>query len=591
MISFEFTRRLFWIGAFAVGLLGMGAEAAAQAGATAAEEVTDPEREAEEETEEAGAVKQPSVSAEAEEKREVEVKAATDGASGVTTISSDPDLPPVSQRPPAVPDSSSDVHDGGNFMDVRLNLTLTNENVLVNPGETIPNIPGWRFGRPNSRGVLFFDNYDTRFTGYETLSHLVLYKHENRGHHELEGAFVMRINNLAEDRLDLTDAGTYLRYAYWFDADRNRPERISVTAFPTSANRFRLGYSYRLSWGGSGVYRRSDTAKPGIKIQYDGANGYAFVGAKSSVVLDSSTAEETAALGVLAGAGYDVNDMLRIEANAGLFDRGNNELQDVINEKVILFGASTQISLHKGMPVGRSIDFALYRNDPERIRQLFRRPIWEGGTSWLVAAEATVLGQTLKDPNVTGGTTTQLGFAGDVNARLKVGNVRYRLDLQARNLAFILHRTPSLPTYSQFPDEYEESPNLFAAVGADYRIPKSRVTTGLILGVDMPATLTNPTGVIVGIDGNGNEEGSTAVIRNEGDLEILPPGEKAFPQYAVKSITRLDLTASFATILDAYYSYDPNEARYRRDGPEDLRQRVFGQFHQLGFNVTLQARF
>ena len=54
-------------------------------------------------------------------------------------------------------------------MDTRLSFTLTNENVLVKPGETIPSVPGWRFGTPrqapNSLGVLFFDNYDTRYSG------------------------------------------------------------------------------------------------------------------------------------------------------------------------------------------------------------------------------------------------------------------------------------------------------------------------------------------------------------------------------------------------------------------------------------------
>jgi hypothetical protein len=62
------------------------------------------------------------------------------------------------------------------FMDVRLNFTLTNENLLAEPGETIPSVPGWRFGRPNSLGTLFFDNYDTRFSGYETLSHAIMYR-------------------------------------------------------------------------------------------------------------------------------------------------------------------------------------------------------------------------------------------------------------------------------------------------------------------------------------------------------------------------------------------------------------------------------
>ena len=72
--------------------------------------------------------------------------------------------------------STAGLAHAGDFVDTRLNFTLTNENVLVKPGETIPSVPGWRFGSPNPLGMLFFDNYDTRYTGYENLTHLVVYK-------------------------------------------------------------------------------------------------------------------------------------------------------------------------------------------------------------------------------------------------------------------------------------------------------------------------------------------------------------------------------------------------------------------------------
>ena len=51
--------------------------------------------------------------------------------------------------------SSSLVAQAGDFVDTRLNFTLTNENVLVKPGETNPSVPGWRFGQPNQLGILF----------------------------------------------------------------------------------------------------------------------------------------------------------------------------------------------------------------------------------------------------------------------------------------------------------------------------------------------------------------------------------------------------------------------------------------------------
>src|SRR5437762_4869757 len=233
------------------------------------------------------------------------------------------------------------------FMDTRLAFTLTNENVLAKPGETIPSVPGWRFGVPNSLGVLFFDNYDTRFSGFETLSHAVAYRSYSRGHLQAEGAFVLRINELSENNIALSDAGTYMVITNWKDPTHKDPTRISLTAFPVSADRFRLGYSYRLSWGGNPEYGRARSATPGMKIQYDTSNAYVFGGMKSAVVLDRRTAEQRSALAFLGGAGIDPTDMVRIEVNGGYFDRGYNELIDVNAQKVRLYGASVQASLHQ----------------------------------------------------------------------------------------------------------------------------------------------------------------------------------------------------------------------------------------------------
>src|SRR5690606_15148747 len=238
--------------------------------------------------------------------------------------------------------------------------------------------------------------------------------------------------------------------------------------------------------------------------------------------------EEEAVMAALAGAGVDVTDMLRIEANGGYFDRGGNELQDVITEKVRLFGASLQVAVHKDEPVTSSVDYKLYRNDPERAYYLFAREEYPGGVSWLVAAEATLMGQTLKDPEVSGGTTVQVGKAGDINARIKINRTRLRADVQFRDLAFILHSTPSLPTYSDFPEAYDQTANFFAALGVDHNFEGTGLTLGVIGGIDMPATLTTPTGSIPG-DMVGGEGESTAVIRNEGDITVLPPGEDALP--------------------------------------------------------------
>ncbi len=476
------------------------------------------------------------------------------------------------------------------FMDVRLNLTLTNENVFAEPGETIPSVPGWRFGQPSTLGTMFFDNYDTRFSGYETMSHMVLYRQHNVDSWEAEGALVLRINNLAQDSIDLSDAGSYLRVAYWFDEDRIDQRRISLTAFPTSSDRFRLGYSYRLSWGGDPTYQRSEGAVPGMRLQYDTGDFYTFVGAKSAVVLDRETSEEKAVMGALAGVGYDVTDMVRLELNSGYFNRGNNELQDVIDQSVALYGASAQVAVHDGYPIGTSVDYQLYRNDPERVGRLFMPESYPGGLSWLVKGEFSLLGQTLKDPNVTGGTTTQPATAGDVNVRVKYDRTRFRFDASYRDLAFVLHETPSLPTYSAFPDSYYMEPNFFFAGGADHNFEGTGFTLGLILGIDFPATLSTPTGGIPGDDAVGSGY-STAVVRDVDSIAILPEGDRALPQFAGKLTGRIDFNRYFAGLVDAYYAYDPNQTRLRREGRTDPLRREYGELNQLGFNFTLQSRF
>jgi len=504
-----------------------------------------------------------------------------------------PAPPPVSETvvgKPAEevePEEEDYLTGGDGFVDVRLNFTLTNENLLAKPGETIPSVPGWRFGRPNSLGTLFFDNYDTRFSGYETLSHAVLYRNYRKDHLESEAGFVLRINELSEKNIALSDAGSYVLVSWWQDPTRTDPTRVTLTAFPVSADRFRLGYSYRLSWGGNEDTRNTS---PGVKLQYDTGRAYAFVGAKSSLLLNRLTGEQEARLSALAGAGVDVTPAVRVELNGGLFDRGNNELQDVLAEKVQLFGGSLQVAVHDGMPVTSSLDYKLYKYDPERIGRAYQKAKYPGGLSWLVMAEGTILGQTLKDPEKTGSTKIQWGAAGDVNVRAMLDRTRIRVDLQYRDLAFILHSVPSLPTFSDFPEAYDIKPNFFAAVGADQNF-EDRLTLGAVLGLELPATLTSPTG----IPGDNTMTGeSTAVIRNNGQqtlITILPAGEKVAPQLAAKFTSQLDFGEIYAAILDLYYSYDPNQTRLTRDDPDETFKYEFGEFNQLGVNVTLQAKF
>jgi hypothetical protein len=209
-----------------------------------------------------------------------------------------------------------------------------------------------------------------------------------------------------------------------------------------------------------------------------------------------------------------------------------------------------------------------------------------------------VLGQTLKDPDRTATTKVQWGKAGDLNVRVMVDRIRLRFDASYRDLAFILHSVPSLPTYEDFPSVYKTTPDFFAAVGADKNWDDF-LTVGLIAGIEKPATLTSPQGIAGGMSGvPGN---STAVIRNNNIdtiITILPVNKDAVPQLALKANAKLTFGRIYSALLEVFYSYDGNTTRYQRVGctsdqacPDNAFQFVFGNFNQLGVNATLQARF
>ncbi len=490
------------------------------------------------------------------------------------------------------------------FMDTRINFTITDENVLVKPGETNPSVPGLRIGPPNSLGVLFFDNYDTRFSGFENLSHLVLYKKSVRGHYDVEGGFALRFNEFSDVNISVSDAGSYVRVAYFGDLTRKDKSNFSLTAFPMSGDRFRLGYSYRISWGGSPVFFKlnpdipvgtsafvtNSTPAPGMRLQWTGEKLYAFAGFKTSTLLDPETNEVKAVYGAMGGAGFDATPELRIEANGGFFDRGGSPKQEILGEPVQLFGGSAQITYHKGMPVGSSVDYALYRNDPESVARLFKKEQYPNGTSWLVAAEGTFLGQTLQNPEEPAATVIQPAFAADLNFRMKKCFTRFKADFLVRDLAYILHNVPSFVPFQDFSKDSEQTVNFFASAGFDHHIESLGLTAGITGGIELPATYTASSAPT----GTAPTGGSVTkvVVRSEGNFSILPPDEDPLPAIAAKTNVRLDIAEGFATLLDVYYQYDPNQTRLTRKSNQSPFVRDFvAQPNQLGFNLTLQARF
>ena len=82
-------------------------------------------------------------------------------------------------------------------------------------------------------------------------------------------------------------------------------------------------------------------------------------------------------------------------------------LSGTVEAPVNSAGVSAQAVYHVGVPVGTSIDFRLYRNDPEVYQRFFAPEQYPGGLSYTVSLEGSYLVQTLSDPDVFGRTVPQ----------------------------------------------------------------------------------------------------------------------------------------------------------------------------------------
>jgi hypothetical protein len=541
------------------------------------------------------------------------------------------------------------------FVDTRINFTLTDENMLVKPGETNPNVPGLRIDRPNQFGILFFDNYDTRYTGYENLTHIVLYKKYEYdklrpGRFTAEGALALRFLQFSDVNMSTLDDSSYIRVALNFDAQRTL-SNLSLTVFPLSADRMRLGYSYRLSWGGSPIFFKfnpdlpqsatppvNSAPAPGARLQYASEHFTIWAGFKTSTLINKNptVSDLQAIYGFLAGLAAEgaialketqAPLFLRFDLNGGYFDRGNNPnfypTQTVGPSDCILTasckypdfpvwtaGASAQLSLWRGLPPSLSDDYSLFRNDPTSAARYFAKPHYRPGVNWLFQTEFTYLASSVQDFDQPNSTTRQFGYAGDINFRLQSGRSRFKVDASMRSLEFMLVNQPSLVPYTSFPKGSDVQADRFVSIGYDYNVRKIGLTFGPTLGVDLPASIRPPASLpqLCGNTGGSLCTPSTIVVRGEGDYSILPQFQRdsagnvvkdssgnpvpvsALPVVAAKLVLREDFLDYFAAILDLYYSHDPNQTHLTK-APDGTELRDFNHPDVLGFNLTLQARF
>jgi len=500
---------------------------------------------------------------------------------------------------------------GNGFMDTRLTWTFGDDDFLHGTGELIPLSPTFGVGE-RSQYRLFFDNLNSRFSGRENLTHLVMYKKLPAfiDHLTTEAALVMRFDlaQLAQNTGNLNaaiyDSGSYLRLHY--QTGKSEKEGLSAVFFPLDTDRFRLGYLYDLSWGGTAasinqsVFPRLQGAAPGMKVQYDTERFYIFGGFKTATIVQPAQVlspggendVETVRVGetnygFLAGAGADPLDNLRFDIGGGYFQQGKFDLEDVRGKNVYTYGGSGRIVFHQGMPVPQSVDFLLYRNDPNKPLILFAPEKYDANQfGFSVSAELDWLQQHLKDFDTAGATKDQSAKGAAVQGVVKSGYLRFSATGIYRDLNYVVRNVPGFIPFETLPGSAKTDAELFGSVAADYYIPSAHLTPGIGGGIQLPATFRSE------FTDGGVPAQRVIVVRQQGDESILPYNKDRSAIVQARVALRWDISEMFAVVAWVQLIRDNNGTLVVRDPTEGTASlRVFQSPNRLGAATSVQARF
>lgn len=474
----------------------------------------------------------------------------------------------------------------GDFVDVWVSTALEETNVLAGPEVESPSANFVQRGND-----AFFENYESRTTDDISRAQLVLYRRDESFFQGwwTEAAFVLRMTPyLNPDRSTpgtlIEDDGSYVRLVRDLPGEDHT---FSITGYAVDSDRFRLGYSYDLSWGGREMFIKQVGAAPGARLQWERKGSYAFVGAKTAIMdgVDrsdqSDAALNTTFYGLLAGAGAQAGELFKAELHLGSFQQGQLDNIDtnsaLYGDTIVAVGMAGQLSFRSDPELRfiQSGELRLYRNEPDSARDSYLNHRRLDGTGVLVQAEINRLSHNLLDADDTSSTTIETGYAGDLQSLLVSGTTQVGVDLVYKDLRYIVFNVPGLISQESIGAGYETTPQLYGRLRFEHWFPEAHVTPGIGLGLMQPATYTT-------------SDGKTVVQVSERDSEQVPDGQEPTAILSGIGGVQIDLSKSMVAIGEVLYTLNNNRSNM------DEGARVLApsnERNELGFNLIMRARF
>lgn len=474
----------------------------------------------------------------------------------------------------------------GEYMDIAITTALEDTNVRAGPEYFSPG--------PNfvSRGnQTFFENYEGRYNDDISQGHLVLYRRDDgfKAGWWTEAAFVLQYTpylnpDSSRPGVDLRDDGSYVRIVRNIGDDGN----LSLTGYAVDASRFRLGYSWDLSYGGREIHTPSVGAVPGARLQYQQGGHYLFAGAKTAINQGTDADwsvdgdRNTVYYSTLFGGGVTLGDKVRLEGGFGFFQQGESRnggsaASPLYGELINAVGTSGQVAFRTTTELDfiQSSELRLYRNAPDFARESYISHSMLDGFGVLVQAEANRLSHNLLDADNDGNTVLETGWAGDVQTRLVFNSTELAVDFVYKDLEYIVFNVPGLTSGTSIPTALTTTPQYYGRLTLSQYLPEQHLAASFGVGLMQPASYTD-------------SEGKTYVQYTARNKEQVPDSAVAYNILGSVVGLQYDVSPSTIVVGELLYTLDNNLSRTvggtRVAEPPEVRS-------ALGFNVMLRARF
>jgi hypothetical protein len=470
------------------------------------------------------------------------------------------------------------------------------DDVLHAPADTAPPSPGASAGdRPGFAPL--GEGRASRYTG-----------RENRSELELEGAapgVFPAVSTRARLALGLDlatlgvrgapvvleDTGSFVEATWTFGHARpDRPNSLTLRAFPLNGDRERVGDLDALGWGGAvgpdweSPYAAASGPVRAARLELGLGFALGHVGLKTAPFLEPTAAgpavEETS-YGYYGGVASRWSAPVGVALSFGHFERGRLP-GGVEAPRATTTGVS--LSLHGGAGFSRP-------SAPEGLgleRSPFDEHALDGAKASNVAPRGVAFGveavhivQRLGDFERPGAFALASGRGLAALAELRWDDLDLRALFTLREPELVMRNAPGVFPSLTLPQGMarQNEIGLFTSVALALGPLRPSVGAALLL----PAAV-----MTAGRDGLGQLTGATLLLRGPGDVEMLPPLQAPTPVLEARPGLLLRLSALLETFAWLQYRRDFNRARLVAS-PSGALARGFSSPDRLGYGVALRA--